>query len=119
MRVSYVATFGLVLALVPFSAQAESGHVFGSYTCSQPVPCEGYSLRSEAWAKLAAECTTKGFGMSIDGLFDDIAGLAADNCVTTNADVIPQGKLTRLIPHCCAVSQEDGNCYMSCQLLQE
>lgn len=120
MRTSPVIILSLFLAATPFTAHAgNTGALFGTYTCPQALPCDGYALSSNQWAAIGAICAKKAFGYGMPNLFDEAAGLDDDNCLTAIPESIPKENLTRLIPRCCSVQKQDGNCYMYCELRQE
>ncbi len=121
MRFSYIAALGLILLSSSALAQTEGKPVFGRYTCRQPVPCDSFGAYTSAqWAQAGKACLTAAFDYSnTDDFFDDSAGLDDSNCLTTNLDVIPKGKATRLIPYCCVVKLPTNACVFQCKLVQE
>ena len=121
MRLSRFALLGLVLFSVPAVAQAGKP-IFGSHTCSQPVPCEDRGdISSAQWAEAGTSCLTSGLGYGGPaGVIDDVAGLDSSYCLTTNKSVIASnGAGPRLLPRCCVVKSPANTCVIHCELEQE
>lgn len=125
MRLSHLAALSFMLLASPALAQKQGTpkQAFGSYTCSQQVPCPDdiSSLSSSDWAQYGNACVTTAFGVTNPtGFINDSAGLGSDGCLTSIPGSIPKGAVgSQLIPQCCVVKLPTSTCVIHCNLYAE
>jgi len=117
MRFSSIFILGLTLLSTPAVAKTS----YGSYTCEQRVPCDGYrSLSTEEAVQSGNICITKGFGYTNPyGFFDEAAGLDTANCLLPLPNAIPNIVGSPLTPVCCIMTRPDNTCSFHCELVAE
>ncbi len=119
MRYAAYVLLALSVAFVPMQAYA-GGTPMGRFACGQTMPCniaDPAFPSSQQIITATNACVEQSMGPSLGGsFFDDIAGLDASGCLTTNPASFSGTDGLGVLPHCCIKPKSPTTCAIYCDL---
>jgi len=119
MRFLAFVFLALFVAFIPMQADA-AGTPMGRFGCGQPMPCNigdpAFPQPQQLMSSVNA-CVEQNMGPSLGGsFFDDMAGLDASGCFTTNPASFPGTDGLGVLPRCCIKPKSANTCAIFCDL---
>jgi len=126
MRIAAFVFFALIFAAVPLSGAANAqtqAFIVSDFDCRQPLPCDQSNAAFPTNAQLITQtnsCVSRMMATEPStSVFDELAGLDSNGCLTTNPAAFPAKAKVTNVPQCCIRKLPVGICVVHCNVLAQ